>query len=176
MPVVHVSDVVLLAHIFTTFLARVMMLCNTVLKQCYYSGQPFVHRFADYLTDKTPHSPLQACVPAKVYSLLIRKLAQEAAPSHRAKPCEWVGQTTPASLHSIQYFGVIMLLHRKFYYRSNGNSYLNFCATKTFADYRFSLFLWFFIFIFKDAWVTNITLLYCTNKCHVLSPVPCCHI
>lgn len=49
------------------------------------------NRFADYLTGKMSCSPPQASVPAKVYSLLIRKLAQEAAHSFRAKPCEWVG-------------------------------------------------------------------------------------
>ena len=37
-PVVHVSNVVLLAHIFTALQARMMMLYNAVLKQCCYSG------------------------------------------------------------------------------------------------------------------------------------------
>ena len=62
--------------------------CLMHFSQATCLGYLFVCRFAEYLTDKVPHRLLQTSVPANVYCLLIRALAQEAVPSDRAKACE----------------------------------------------------------------------------------------
>ena len=58
----------------------------------------FVRRFTEYLTDKVPHRPLQTSVPANVYCLLVRTLAQEAVPSDRAKARESLRGGKPSLL------------------------------------------------------------------------------
>ena len=67
--------------IYLGFLFRLLVLATCL-------GYLFVCRFAEYLTGKVLHKPLQTSVPANVYCLLIRTLAQEAVPSDRAKACE----------------------------------------------------------------------------------------
>ena len=62
--------------------------CLMHFSQATCLGYLFVCRLAEYLTGKVPHRPLQTSVPANVYCLLIRTLAQEAVPSNRAKACE----------------------------------------------------------------------------------------
>ena len=70
--------------------------------QATYLGYLFVRRFAEYLTDKVPHRPLQTSVPANVYCLLIRTLAQEAVPRDRAKACESLCGGKPSLLAPTQ--------------------------------------------------------------------------
>ena len=78
-----------LMHVFA-LQPRKMLMYGLLKSMPYalYSGYLFVCRFAEYLTDKVPHRLLQTSVPANVYCMLIRTLAQEAVPSDRAKACE----------------------------------------------------------------------------------------